>query len=140
MILVDTNIVSVLLAPSHPDSEFIETWWRTCPDQDFCMSAISRAEIAYGVAILPEDSKRRSLSAAANSFFTLTAERWLAFGMAEADAYGQIVAARRAQGHPISVLDAQIAATARVAGATVATRNITDFRDCGVPLLNPYER
>jgi hypothetical protein len=35
--------------------------------------------------------------------------------------------------------DAMIAATARVYGLTVVTRNVKDFREFGVELLNPYE-
>lgn len=39
----------------------------------------------------------------------------------------------------MSVPDGQIAAIARSRRANVATRNVTDFRDCGVTLINPWE-
>ena len=55
-----------------------------------------------------------------------------------ADAYGQIVAERESTGRPIGVLDAQIAAIARVHRAAVATRNVADFQGCGVVIVNPY--
>jgi predicted nucleic acid-binding protein len=37
-------------------------------------------------------------------------------------------------------MDALIAATAKTHGATLATRNISDFEHCGIPLVNPWER
>jgi hypothetical protein len=41
-------------------------------------------------------------------------------------------------GRPINEMDAQIAATARVHGAAIATRNIKDFMACDLVLVNPW--
>ena len=46
---------------------------------------------------------------------------------------------RQQQGRPLPVVDALIAATARVHGMTVVTRNVKDFEQAGVQLLNPFE-
>ena len=138
MILLDTNIASVLMTPDHPDLATVEAWQRASSDRDIRLSAITLAEVAYGVAILPEGSTKAQISRAAKDFFTATADTVLPFGIREAEAYGQIMADRRAQGHPMSPLDAQIAAIAHVAGAVVATRNTRDFTGCGVPLVSPY--
>lgn len=46
---------------------------------------------------------------------------------------------RQLKGRPLGVLDGQIAATAFEHGLTVVTRNIKDFEDLGVPILNPWE-
>lgn len=77
------------------------------------------------------------MAGAIHRFFDATVAFTLPFGPAEADAYGQIMEARKAAGHPIGVLDAQIAATAWIAGAVVATRNVDDFVNCGVRIVNP---
>jgi len=53
-------------------------------------------------------------------------------------AYPEIVAARRQGGHPISQIDAQIAAITRSRGARLATRNVRDFADCGIEVINPW--
>ena len=45
----------------------------------------------------------------------------------------------RRDGRPIEAFDAQIAATALVAGADLATRDVGDFAGCGLTLLNPWE-
>ena len=50
-----------------------------------------------------------------------------------------IAAARRAAGQPIAEADCQIAATARAAGAAVATRNVADFLGCGVEIIDPWK-
>jgi hypothetical protein len=56
-----------------------------------------------------------------------------------ADACGFIAARRRKIGRPISQFDAQIAAIALSRGATLATRNVADFTDTGVVVINPWD-
>ena len=53
MIVLDTNIISVLLTPHHPDAELVQTWCQTRSGQIFRITAITWAEIEYGIAILP---------------------------------------------------------------------------------------
>ena len=65
--------------------------------------------------------------------------RLLAFDSGAAIAYGDIVSGREGSGRPISQFDAQIAAIARTCGADIATRNVRDFKDCGVELVNPWQ-
>jgi toxin FitB len=45
---------------------------------------------------------------------------------------------RQQYGQPLPVIDALIAATARVHGMTVVTRNVKDFELAGVQVLNPF--
>jgi len=51
----------------------------------------------------------------------------------------RIGAERRRIGRPIAPLDAQIAAIARAHGAAVATRNVADFTDCGIDVVDPWQ-
>ena len=55
-----------------------------------------------------------------------------------ADWYAEIAAARKVAGRPISQFYAMIAAVARARGATLASRNVKDFVDCGVSLIDPW--
>lgn len=64
--------------------------------------------------------------------------RILGFGPEAALPYAQIASDRRRAGRPISHFDAQIAAIARFAGASIATRNVPDFAGCGVTVLDPW--
>ena len=61
-----------------------------------------------------------------------------AVGEAELRRGAAIDGDRRGAGRPITFADGQIAATARAHGATLATRNVTDFEGCGVEVINPW--
>lgn len=71
-------------------------------------------------------------------FSTDMAGRVLSYDEAAADAHAAIAALRRAQGRPISQSDAMIAGIVRAHGATLATRNVRDFEDCGITLVDPW--
>lgn len=64
--------------------------------------------------------------------------RILLFDEAAAHLYGKIMGRRKELGRPLSVPDGQIAAIAHSQGAAVATRNVNDFADCGLELINPF--
>ncbi len=62
----------------------------------------------------------------------------MSFDSDAADMYGEIAAARRTAGKPISQFDAMIVSMARSRGAGLATRNVKDFEDCDVEIMNPW--
>jgi predicted nucleic acid-binding protein len=102
-------------------------------------TAISEAELWYGVEKLPNGERRNRLAEAVRSILELEfAGRVLPFERSCAPAFGRIAAARRREGQPISAQDALIAAIAASYGAVLATRNISDFEGCGIELVNPW--
>ena len=104
------------------------------------VSAITRAEILYGIALVPEGKRRDRLKQAAHTAFeTFFRGRVLPFDSEAADAFALLAAGRRQAGRPISQADAQIAAIARSRGAELATRNVPDFAGCGVEVINPWK-
>jgi hypothetical protein len=108
------------------------------PDTLFTAS-LCEAEIRYGIGRLPPGRRRDALAAAFQIFLREGfADRILVFDSACAAAYADIRVRREAAGLPIATLDAMIAGTARVHGASVATRNVADFSHCGVTLDNPW--
>ena len=137
MIIVDTNVVSELLRP-FPEPR-VEGWLAAQEGLDIYLTAISEAELRYGVAIMDNGKRRAGLADAIDRILRDDmAGRVLAFDSAAAEAYATIAASRRATGRPIAQADCQIAAIARARGATVATRNTADFEGCGVDLINPW--
>ncbi|MGE5169998.1 MAG: PIN domain-containing protein, partial [Rudaea sp.] len=81
-----------------------------------------------------------AIMAAAQAVFNEDfSDRVLPFGSAAAISYADIAAARHRADLPISSFDAQIAAIAHSAGATVATRNTRDFDRCGIVVVNPWK-
>jgi hypothetical protein len=92
-----------------------------------------------GVMLLPAGKRKAALGAAVAAMFNQDfASRVLAFDSAAAAEFASLVAARRSAGRPIAQADAQIAAIAKSRGATLATRNGSDFSGCGVALVDPW--
>lgn len=112
---------------------------RAQPGPSLFTTAIAHAEMLYGVATLPPSRRRDDLAEAVRALFEVDlAGRVLPFDGEAASHFAHIAAGRRAAGRPISQLDAQIAAIARSRGAGVATRNVADFADCGVAVVDPW--
>lgn len=86
------------------------------------------------------DGRRRSVLAdvARTIFDDDFPGRILPFGAGAAARYPDIVMMRRRAGRPIDGFDALIAATALAAGASVATRDVGGFEDCGLTVINPW--
>lgn len=136
MILLDTNVLSELMKPAPDDR--VRHWLDRQRRADVGTSAVVVAELAAGVAALPEGRRRILLQDALDLAFESLKGRVLPFGFGAAIEYGRVLATRSRAGRPISVFDAQIAATAIHARATLATRNVRDFDGLGVHLVDPW--
>lgn len=137
MIILDTNVVSELILPA-PNAN-VSGWVDQQLRRDLFLTAISEAELRYGIEILPEGRRRDALLAGIEGMlredFT---GRVLPFNRAAARAYASIAAERRAAGRPINQADCQIAAIARSLGASVATRDSAGFEGCGIEVVDPW--
>lgn len=138
MIVLDTNVVSEMMRP-RPSPVVVE-WLDTQPADEVAVTAITTAEIFHGIRRLPEGSRKSALEAAAVAMFDEEfAERVLPFDQPAARHYADIVVQRERLGRPISMADAQIAALARHHAAVLATRNVRDFEELGLELIDPWE-
>lgn len=137
MILLDTNVLSELMKPV-PEEDIVH-WVDAQLVDTLYISAITRAEIELGIALLPDGQRKQRIADAAQQMFTQFSGRCLVFGETSAVQYGQLVAARTRNGRPITVEDAQIAAIALAGGFRLATRNEKDFADIpGLVVVNPW--
>lgn len=137
MILLDTNVVSELMR-AEP-AAMVTDWVALQPAVSLFTTTVTEAEILYGVALLPEGKRRDALAEEARAMFDQDfADRVLPFDGDAAEAFVEIAASRRLAGRPIGQLDAQIAAIARSRGAMLATRNVRDFLDCGLTVVDPW--
>ena len=137
MFLLDTNVVSELLRPS-PDPA-VETWVGGGPATDLYFSAIGEAELRYGIAILPAGRRQTALASAIEAILREDFdERILPFDSRAARAYAEIAAMRRFAGRPAAPADCQIAAIARSRDMAVATRNVRDFEDIDIEVVDPW--
>ncbi|MEQ8690201.1 MAG: type II toxin-antitoxin system VapC family toxin [Pseudomonadales bacterium] len=137
MIVLDTNVLSETLRPA-PAPE-VMAWLASQRSSALFTTTITRAELLYGVQLLPDGQRKDSfLSAIQGIFDHDLAGQVLSFDSAAADVFARFAASRKLAGRPISQFDAMIAAIAVSRGATLATRDSKDFNDCGVELINPW--
>ena len=137
MLVVDTNVLSALMRPK-PDT-VIASWTAARATSSMHLTAVSEAELRFGLAVMPPGRRRDGLAAGLERMLrTGFANRVLPFDSAAASAYAEIVAARRAMGRPMPEADCQIAAIARSRGMAVVTRNVRDFADAGIDVIDPW--
>jgi toxin FitB len=137
MIILDTNVLSELMRPK-PSSR-VAAWVAKQPATELFTTSITEAEIFYGIELLTKGKRREGLLAAAEAMFAEDlASRIFPFESDAARVFSKIAAHRQALGRPISHADAQIAAIAQARGAKLATRNVADFEDCGLDVVDPW--
>ena len=137
MIVLDTNVISELMRAEPHQGVF--AWVAAQPRSTLYTTCINQAEILYGIAALPAGRRRDALAAAAEVIFEEDlAGRILPVDGKAAACYAGIAAARRLAGNPLEGFDALIAAAALAAGASVATRDVSGFEDCGLTIINPW--
>ncbi|HEY5857923.1 MAG TPA: type II toxin-antitoxin system VapC family toxin [Aldersonia sp.] len=137
MIVLDTNVVSEMMRRT-PEPRVVH-WVNAFPAADVFVTAVTAAELMYGVARLSEGRRKQELTVKVGALVAEDFEdQVLPFdGLAAVD-YADIVATRERAGRPISMADAQIAAICRHWSASLATRNIADFVDIGIRVVNPW--
>ena len=137
MFVIDTNVASELMRPEPTAA--VADWIAERNAQDMYLTAVSEAELLYGVAIMPTGKRRHALEAAMTRWLDLGfRERILPFDSAAARAYAEIAAGRRRAGRPIGAADCQIAAISRSRGAVLVTRNVRDFEDTELSVIDPW--
>jgi toxin FitB len=132
--LLDTNLLSET-RKRQPDVRVTDWITETAPER-MHVSVLTLGEIEQGIARIRE---RGDLQQAARLERWLReveqgfADRILPVTLSVTSAWG-----RQQYAQPLPVIDALIAATARVHELTVVTRNVKDFERAGVAVLNPF--
>ena len=132
--LVDANVLSEVTRPA-PSSAVIG-WLRT-HEPDLVVTPIVLGEIEYGIGLTTSSIKRKAL------------QRWFEDGLqrlrvldldsSTASAWATLLVRLKKKGQAMPVKDSLIAASALQHHLTIVTRNIGDFRNVGVPLMNPFD-
>ena len=136
VIVLDTNVVSQF-SKTSPNFKVME-WLNLHEDHELVITAITVAELRYGVAIMAEGTTKIEMAKNVDETLEQFGALCLAFDGIAAEDYATIVAARKFAGRPISIHDAQIAAIARSGGFTLATLNKKDFEGIeGLKVVDP---
>ena len=136
--LLDTVTVSEAIARSMDSG--VARWLKTADERATYLSVLTVGEVQKAIDRLEHDSKRRHelehwlLYGLIGKF----GARILSFDMEIARLWGSMSASAQKRGYTLPVLDSQIAATARLYGLTVVTRNEKHFKSLGVATLNPW--
>ena len=137
MILLDTNVISEPLKLEGDAG--VLAWLDAQAIETLYLSAISLAELRFGIAALPPGKRRDTLHTSLEQrVVPLFAKRILSFDTAASDAYAVIRARARALGKAIAAADGYIAATATTHGLVVATRDTGPFEAAGLTVVNPW--
>lgn len=138
MILVDTNVISEPLRKA-PDRRVI-AWLDAQATETLYLSAITVAELRFGVASLPAGRRRDALrDDLERRILPMFAGRVLPFDFLASQSYATLMAKARADGVAIGVADGYIAATAHSNGMAVATRDTAPFEAGDVPTIDPWK-
>ena len=136
-VLLDTNVVSELIRKA-PDPA-VEAWVANHAVEDLFFSAVGEAELRYGAAILPAGRRRATLVSEIEAMLRdAFDDRVLPFDSMAARAYADIAAMRRSAGRSVPPADCQIAAIARSRDMVIATRNVRDFHDIDIEVIDPW--
>lgn len=136
--LLDTNIVSELRRPK-PEPRVLG-FIAAKPLDDLYLSEVTMAEIRFGIERVPDPLKRAEIASWLDHVLRpMFGGRVLSITEEIILRWRLMVEAGRQRGHTYSQPDLFIAATASVHGLTVVTRNVGDFAETGVALVNPWK-
>lgn len=136
MIILDTNVVSELMRP-QPDTR-VREWISGRRSGELGTTAITVAEIRHGIERLPDGRRKDGLLSAATDLFAAFGSLVQPFDALAAAWFGPVMVRRARLGMPIEGFDAQIAAICRAREASLATRNVKDFLETGVTVVDPW--
>ena len=133
MYLLDTNVVSELRKP-RPHGAVV-AWLQSTTDADLHLSAVTLGEIQAGIELTREQDATKAAEIEAWADLVAASYNILPMDGETFRAWARLMHRKS----DMLYEDAMIAATAMVHKLTVVTRNITDFADFDVSLLNPFD-
>lgn len=137
MIILDTNVLSALMR-AVPEAVVVK-WLDRQPAESIWITSITLFEARLGLALLPKGRHRQSLGLAFGRLLEEDLEnRVLDFDPDAAAEAAALAAARQKAGRPVDVRDTLIAGIALARRAALATRNVKDFQDLKVPVIDPW--
>jgi predicted nucleic acid-binding protein len=136
--LLDTNCISEITRV-QPEPRVLQ-WFNVADETLLHLSVLTLGEIRKGIAGLPQSARRSQLE----SWLEVDLQarfsgRVLPVSAAIADRWGVLAAESKRKGRPLSVIDGLLAATALQFNFTIVSRNVNDFADTRVPVVNPWE-
>jgi len=136
--ILDTCVISELI--KKPPHAGVAAWISQTDESQLYLSVITVGELKNGIELLPPSVKKNELNAFfdkqvmsrfAGRIYSITPDVMIA--------WGEMYARLSQKGQKLGAMDSLIAATGLFYHASIVTRNVADFRDSGVSLINPWE-
>jgi toxin FitB len=137
--LLDTNCISELVR-AEPDPG-VMTWLEAADEALLYLSVLTMGEIRKGIAALSQGKRRTRLETWLEvELRARFASRILSVDAAVADRWGLLAAGARTEGKSLSTIDGLLAATALQHNLTIVSRNVNDFANVRIQVLNPWQK
>ena len=135
--LLDTNVISE--TAKRRAEPRVTAWLSERASEELFVASLTLGELVRGALKIREPALGQRYQAWIHGLVMPQFEgRILPFDQPAALLWGEMMAAGERQGRTIPPLDAQIAAIAKLHTLTVVTRNVRDFQNAGIPILNPW--
>src|SRR5580658_5533000 len=136
--LLDTNCISEVVR-SQPEPRVLD-WMEAADESLLYLSVLTLGEIRKGVAGLPQSKRRTHLETWLElDLRARFSGRILSIDESIADRWGLLAAEAKRNGKALSAIDGLLAGTALHRNLTIVSRNVSDFANTQVPILNPWE-
>jgi predicted nucleic acid-binding protein len=136
--LLDTNCISEVVR-INPEPRVL-SWMEAAEETLLYLSVLTLGEIRKGVAALMQGKRRTLLETWLEvELQARFAGRILSIDAAVADRWGVLAAGVKAKGATLSTIDGLLAATALHHNLTIVSRNVGDFANAQVSVLNPWK-
>jgi toxin FitB len=132
--LLDTNVLSELR--KQQPNRHVLAWYDTVSSAEIFVSVLSIGEIRLGIERLrsKDPARAEALEAWLHRLRAAYSGHIIEVDAEAAEEWGRMNVPR-----PLPVIDGLLAASARVRGWTLVTRNTADVARCGVQVLNPFK-
>ncbi|AYF32697.1 VapC toxin family PIN domain ribonuclease [Vreelandella alkaliphila] len=137
MIVLDTNVVSEAMKPESDPA--VRAWLNEQSAETLYLSSVTRTELLFGIAALPNGKRKDMLSEVLGGLTELFRGRILSFDADAAHKYAELAVTARTTGRGFPVPDGYIAAIAVSQGYQVASRDMSPFEAANVAVINPCE-
>lgn len=135
--LLDTCFISEF-TKRKPNPKVL-AWLEAQDETSLFVPSIVMGEIKKGICLLPQSKKKDSLIAWFKDIEAQFSDRIIGFDLCAALIWGNLLAEKQKEGHIVPVIDAQIASIARASHCILISRNLADFINLGVKVLNVWE-
>jgi predicted nucleic acid-binding protein len=134
--LLDTCVLSELVKTNRDNN--VVDWFEKRKPHELCISAMTWGELYRVVGRMTASKRRSELTQWLDQLVIGFEDRVLAFDQTVARAWSQMTVQAEANGKPMAAFDSIIAATARAYDCKLVTRNVRDFAQAGVEIVNPW--